>query len=561
MLNVLRQYGLGGDIALVILALASWLIPPYYVFTLTSAILTALLCLSIGLTAERAGIISLCQLAFAGIGAWVAMWLCVHIPACPIVVDMLAAGAGTAAVALLVSLPTLRVRGINLAIITLALALAVNVVLTHTDFPGMMEGLSFERPGWLSSDRAFLVFCIVVAVIISRALVWLEQRPFGAAWFAARYSERAAAALGTNVSHSKISAFTLGGFIAGIAGALLTMQLGSVTAHNFEPYGSLVLFALAVLARSRFLTGALVAGLLTWFTPQVLTWMGLGEWKDIGDLLFAVGAIHALSRQDRGRPVASAQPGPLIVAATAPVTDGELTRSSAGTLEVHNLTLRYGAVVALSNVSFKLSPGKVTGLVGPNGAGKSSLVDVVSGFVRSQEGSICLDGVALDALRPHDRASTGLRRTFQQGRAVPELTVRQYVRLASGGRLVEAELDAILQMLACPDDGIFIGSVDVGTRRLIEIAGALSARPHVLLLDEPAAGMSTLESDNLARVIQRLPRLFGCTVLLIEHDLNLIRNVCSELLVLEFGKIIAAGPVEETLAQPHVIEAYVGAST
>lgn len=560
MANVLKRYGLGGDLALVVLAICSLWISPYYAFIFTSVVLTALLCLSIGVTTERAGIISLCQVSISGVGAWVAMWLGVHLPGTPVLLTVLLAGVAAALVGLLIVLPTLRVRGINLAIITLAFALAINIVLTRVEFPGMMEGVSFERPEWMASDRGLLLFVIAVAIVLGRLVVWAEQRPFGAAWFAARYSERAAASLGINVAVGKLVAFMFGGFIAGVSGALLVLQLGSVTSHNFEAYGSLVLFALAILARSRFLAGALVAGMLTWFTPQLLSSVGLGEWKDIADLMFAIGAISALSGHAKGAfPKAARQQG--VVAKGKPLqADAQRAADNAATLDLNAVTLKYGAVVALDNVSFSLKAGKITGLVGPNGAGKSSLVDVISGFAPVQGGQILFDGHEMTQLSAATRASRGLRRTFQQGRAVPELTIRQYARLASREHFDAALLDSTLMTLQCPPADAYIGLLDVGTRRLVEIAAALMSRPGLLMLDEPAAGMSSLESESLAQVIKQLPQLFGCTVLLIEHDIPLIREVCSELIVLEFGKVLARGAVDTTLADPRVIEAYLGAA-
>ncbi|WP_437881642.1 branched-chain amino acid ABC transporter ATP-binding protein/permease [Pseudomonas sp. LRF_L74] len=560
MANVLKRYGLGGDLLLIALALICPWVAPYYAFLFTSVIITALLCLSIGVTTERAGIISLCQVGISGVGAWVAMWISVHLPQTPVLLTLLLGGLAASLVGLLIVLPTLRVRGINLAIITLAFALAINIVLTRVEFPGALEGDSFERPDWIGTDTRLLWFAIALAIAIGRLVVWIEQRPLGAGWFAARYSERAAASLGINVAVGKLLAFMLGGFIAGVSGVLLVLQLGSVTSNNFEPIASLILFALAILARSRFLSGALVAGLLTWFTPQALTALGLGEWKDIANLIFAIGAIYALSGHGKGLfPRSDLQPGS--VARGEPLqADQTQATSKAASLDLNAVTLKYGAVVALDNVSFSLKPGKVTGLVGPNGAGKSSLVDVISGFAPIQGGQILLGGHEIGALSASARARRGLRRTFQQGRAVPELTIRQYVRLASLGQYDAALLDSILMTLSCPPADAYIGLLDVGTRRLVEIAAALMSRPGLLLLDEPAAGMSALESDNLAEVIRRLPELFGCTVLLIEHDIALIRSVCSELIVLEFGKVLARGAVDTTLADPRVVEAYLGAA-
>ncbi len=560
MASVLKRYGLGGDIALLVLVAAAWLLSPYYLFVMTSVVITALLCLSVGVTTERAGAISLCQVAMAGVGAWVATWMLVHQSELGVAGALLAAGGSTAVLAVLVSLPTLRVRGVHLAIVTLALALTANVLLTRLGFPGVDEGLGFERSGWLEDERHLLLFCVLVALLVSRVLVVLEQHPFGSSWFGVKFSERAVAAFGINVPWSKVSAFTVGAVVAGLAGALMVLQLGVLSARNFEPMASLVIFALAVMSRSRFLSGALIAAMLTWFVPELLSLIGLAEWKDMGDLLFAAGALHALHGRSRTGPAAaSTATSSIVVGPVQAPRAGAMRVGLGGELKLSKLSVRYGATRALSDVSLVIRPGVVTGLVGPNGAGKSTLVDALSGFTRAT-GEISLDGQSLQALPAHVRARHGLRRTFQVGRAIPELTVGQYLRLASGKPLPQGETVHLLTWLGCPPLEAPIESLDVGTRRLVELTGALLSSPKVLLLDEPAAGMSAKESAHLGEVIRQVPVVFGCTVLLIEHDLPLIRHVCTDLVVLEFGCVIAAGPVEETLALPHVVDAYIGAA-
>ncbi|MFA7392008.1 MAG: ATP-binding cassette domain-containing protein [Pigmentiphaga sp.] len=539
-------------------AAAGGLFSPYYVFVMTSVVITALLCLSVGVTTERAGMISLCQVGMAGVGAWVANWLLVSHPEVGVGAALLAGCAVPAVLALVIALPTLRVRGVQLAIVTLAFALAVNIWLTRQGFTGADAGDSYMREGWLEDDAHLLLLCAVVAIVVSRLLVALEQRPFGAAWFGVKFSERAVAALGVNAPWAKISAFAVGAAVAGLAGGMLVLQLGTLSSRNFEPMASLLIFVLAVLARSRFLSGALIAALLTWFVPELLSRAGLAEWKDMGDLLFALGALHALRIRFKSG-----------VAAAASQRDAADTgRPPAGlagkwhdgvSLHLDRVSVRYGATLALSDVTLDIRPGIVTGLVGPNGAGKSTLVDALSGFTRAS-GEILLDGHSLQGLSAHERARLGLRRTFQVGRVIPELTVGQYLHLASGESPARVETAQMLAWLCCPPLETPVASLDVGTRRLVELSGALLSRPRILLLDEPAAGMSTRESAHLARVIRQVPEVLGCTVLLIEHDLALIREVCTDLIVLEFGRVIAAGPVEETLAQRHVVDAYIGAA-
>jgi len=201
----------------------------------------------------------------------------------------------------------------------------------------------------------------------------------------------------------------------------------------------------------------------------------------------------------------------------------------------------------------------VVALIGPNGAGKSTLVDAVTGFIAKYEGTvICRQRPMTSAIPAHRRARRGIRRTFQQGRAIPELTIEQYVRLSADRRVPVAELRNILSFLRCPGEKTVISTIDVGLRRLVEIAAAIAARPHLLLLDEPAAGLSHTESAVLAERISAIPKHFNCSVLLIEHDMELVQAACSAVVVLDFGRVIAQGSAADILRQPEVVAAYIG---
>ena len=219
--------------------------------------------------------------------------------------------------------------------------------------------------------------------------------------------------------------------------------------------------------------------------------------------------------------------------------------------------MRYGSVVALDNVSLTVAAGTVAGLIGPNGAGKSTFIDAVAGFLSSYEGSIRLAGKPLEGMPAHLRARAGVRRSWQTNRIAPELTVGGYLALAAQG-LSARETKAILSWLDCPDPDTLVVSVDAGTRRLLDVAGVVAARPAVVLLDEPAAGQSHEESVRLGQRIAEIPKLFGSAVLLVEHDMDLVRAVCSEVTVLDFGRVIASGPPARVLEQGSVKKAYLG---
>ena len=227
-------------------------------------------------------------------------------------------------------------------------------------------------------------------------------------------------------------------------------------------------------------------------------------------------------------------------------------------LEIRNLTVRYGNVVALNDVSFTVPEKSVVGLIGPNGAGKSTLIDAVTGFLHAYEGSILLSGQPLEALQAHKRAQAGVRRTWQQNRIAPQLSAGVFLTLAAGKKLPVNEQEELLGWMGCPGPDTPISSIDAGTRRLIDVAGVIAAKPKVILLDEPAAGLSHEESLLLASRIALIPERYGISVLLVEHDMDLVRLVCNSAVVLDFGKVIAAGPTASVLSDPRVVKAYIG---
>ena len=227
-------------------------------------------------------------------------------------------------------------------------------------------------------------------------------------------------------------------------------------------------------------------------------------------------------------------------------------------LEVSGLTVRFGALAALSDVDIVVPRSAVVGIIGPNGAGKTTLVDAVCGFVDSHRGTVSLDGVSIDRLSATARARAGLRRTFQQGRAIPELTVGQYINLSVRRPLPDAELSELLGFFELPPDDEPIGFIDIGTRRVLEVAAALASRPRVAFLDEPSAGLGHEQSAALGHRISEIPDRFGCSVVLIEHNVELVTGASSAITVLDFGLVIASGTPEEVLANPKVALAYLG---
>jgi branched-chain amino acid transport system permease protein len=546
----------------------------YDIFIASTGLIMAIVLLGLGTVTGRAGMMVLSQLAFMALGAYAFLWLQVHSSGIPMLVDILLAGIVVAVIGALTGLPALRVRGVNLAVVTLAFAVMVNVVLTANPFPGNEEAFYVNRPGFATSETDFFHFCAVVFILAVILVAWLGRTRIGAGWSAVRFSERAAAAKGVSVPLSKASALTLNAFLVGIAGSLLIIQLGTASIQSFSPLQSLTLFAVAIMMGSRYPEGALLGGMVYAFSSRLLGLVGISA--TYGPVLFALGAVlglkgglgaaealRVLLRSRRSHPatmpegelaaVPSPRPRSVPAGAAAP-------RSSA--LSVRGLGHSYGSVRVLDDVSFEVPAGEVTALIGPNGAGKSTLIDCVSGFIRGYEGTIEVGGEAIDAWGARRRARAGLRRSFQQDRAIPDLTVDQYVRMGLTGAQSRAlsgeDLEELLDHFGCPSLRDLIADVDVGARRLLEAVAAIAARPKIVLLDEPAAGLSAGDSMNLARRIARIPEDFGSAVVVVEHDMDLVVEAASQVVVLDFGRVIATGDPQQVMKDKKVVAAYLG---
>ena len=545
-------------------ALSLALLPNYWIFLITAVFIIGMSLQSLGLVVGRAGMISLCQMSFTGVGAWTVGYLnLIGFPG-GLPIWILIGGVAALPFGLIIGIPALRLRGINLAIVTLGFAVAFGVVLGTITFPGQTTFKMVSRPVGFDSDRGYFVFVLALYGISAVVLEFVSRSRLGASWLAISHSERAAASLGVSVPQAKLLGIAISSFIAGVSGGLLAGYMGTLLADNFSMMQSLVLFAVAIMVGAHFPLGAILGGILVALFPELLRRLSLPQ--DLGSVVFGIGAVQALSTGETmseafgrlGRKIlpqrAKSRPraGEAALPAKRPAGDHDIA------LEARDLTVRYGNVVALNAANLVVPKGTVVGLIGPNGAGKSTIVDAITGFLHSYEGDVMFQGGNVNSLPATQRARAGLRRSWQTTRIAPQLTVGQYVDLASGGGLSYREIAAVLEWLDCPGAETLIASVDSGARRLLDVAGVVAARPPVILLDEPAAGQSYAEAVMLGRRIEEIPERFGSAVLLIEHDMDLVRTACSQVTVLDFGTVIAAGETHEVLDKPIVKKAYMG---
>jgi branched-chain amino acid transport system ATP-binding protein len=252
-----------------------------------------------------------------------------------------------------------------------------------------------------------------------------------------------------------------------------------------------------------------------------------------------------------------------------PAQDGAAPAAARRGLEIVDLSKRFGGVFAVRGVTLTCGAGEILGLIGPNGAGKSTLVNLITGTLVPDTGSVTMDGHPMRGLSVPATARTGIARTFQNIRLFAHLTVRQNVEVAHttatrhcGDGRAPHSVDDLLDRMGLADRADRMATtLPYGLQRRLEIARALALAPRYLLLDEPAAGMNDVESEELVDLVRRIRDDFGCGVVVIEHDLRFIRRVCGRVAVLHMGEILTVGTPDAVLADPRVIDVYIGAGS
>ncbi|MCF8587329.1 branched-chain amino acid ABC transporter permease/ATP-binding protein [Gordonia liuliyuniae] len=530
-----------------------------------------------------AGQVSLAQLAVAGVAAFtlsrLTTGLGIPFPIAPVLAALIATVVGV-----VVGLPALRLRGLPVAVVTLAMAVTLEALwFRNVDFNGGLGGAPVDPPSLFGLDLGigaganypkigFGILCLIVLATVAFCVAWLRTRRLGASMLAVRANERSAAAAGIDVRRVKIAAFAIGSFIAAIGGTLMAYQQYGATASSFTALAGIGLFAMVYLAGVSSVAGGITAGLVGAGGIIFLAldrWIGLGEYFGIvsGALLVltiilnpegVVGPLHTLAARVRRGKLAPAAEGSSLIVGDAPTIGGPI-------VSVDGVGVRYGGVIALDDVSFEVRHGEILGLIGPNGAGKTTLVDAISGYANCT-GSVTLDGAVLDGAPPHLRSRAGLGRTFQGIELYDDLTVRENVVVGTTAALhrhgndAEPDLDrlfATLDLTEVADRPV--DELSQGRRQLVSVARALAGRPHVALLDEPAAGLDSAESHWLGERL-RAARAGGVTVVMVEHDMGLVLDICDRVIVLDLGKVIAVGTPAEIQNNPQVVAAYLGSS-
>jgi len=562
---------------------------------LINTLIGALMALSLVVVTGFVGQISVVQLALAGAAGFTVSHMAVNFGV-TFPVAALAGIAVAVVIGLVTAVSAVRVRGVSLSVVTLAGAVAIqNFGFVNSTWGGGLAGSPVREPVWFGLDlgpRApfrgidgnlpspvfgwVVLICCVLACV---AVGYLRRGQLGQRMLAVRSNERAAAAAAINPRTVKLAAFGIAAFIAGMAGVLYAYNFGSVSADRFDAVTALSLIAFAYAGGITLISGAVFAGLLSAqaLIPYALDkWFGLnGNWfLLVGGVLLIFtlqqnpeGVAGDLYRRLHKRPViraprsaapARSTPGaaPGAAPATARGADQPARAALAGrpaVLRVTGLSVAFGGVQALRDVTLEVREGELVGLIGPNGAGKTTLVDAVSGFVR-YAGLVELAGADIGGLPPYERARRGLGRTWQSTELFDDLEVRENLTVASTGGSAAGALGLVGMDWAA---AAMPAQLSMGQRKLVGVARALAAEPRLLCLDEPAAGLDTRESAELGARLRELADQ-GQAMLLIEHDMGLVLSVCDRVIVLEFGQVVADGPPDAVRRDPRVLAAYLG---
>ena len=529
---------------------------------------------------------------------WLAMPLC----------GALAAGFG-----MLFGAPTLRLKGDYLAIVTLGFGEIVPIIVRNwADLTNGAAGLNGIAPATIGSysfgvdATPYYYVAVALVVLLIFVSLRLQRSRIGRAWMAIREDEIAAGAMGVDLVRLKLLAFAIGASFAGMTGVFYVAKLQTATPEMFGFPVSVMILVMVVLGGMGSVWGVVLGAMIlqllqSWFLQDLSEWLhALGrlvgnDWLQHLDLTQGIELIFGiilvlmmLYRRDGLIPATRKQAALTFEQQHAVVGRGDLTpiegfgetRKSGLALEIKGVTVRYGGLVALNALDLTVPEGGVVAVIGPNGSGKSTLFNVITGLTKADSGTIICRGVDITRLASHDILKHGIARTFQNLRLFGNLNVMDNVLIGQHSRLRSGALRSILRLPATRREeagarervlsilAIFgnrllprleqpVFGLSYANRRRVEIARALASRPHLLLLDEPTAGMNPAETMELAEQIKGLHEL-GLTILVIEHKLDVVVRLADRVVVLDHGEKLTEGLPDEVRRNEEVLTAYLG---
>ncbi len=602
-----RQIAVGCVVLMALLPLV--VTKPSQLINLSELLLLALVAISVTVLTGWTGQLSLGQFAFFGFGAvtmasvtlgqslpvpfaWFELSLVV-----PFGVGVVLAVVIGSMLAFLIGIPVLRVRGLFLAAVTLAMATtAVTFVFRQKLWTaGRATVGPVERPSiggfeFVSPTRYYLL-CLGALVVVGYGVHRLRSTGSGRAMLAARDNEDALAVASVAVARVKLKAFVFGGAIASLAGALWAPLLPSFAPkRDFGAFESIRVVAVAIVGGLGSVVGAFQGALFIFGLPILFSDVDVVELLTSGVgilllLMYLPGGLAEIGQRVREAFVRRELERSPLPSTDAPAESlfprGSVAVQRHGdgpVLLIEDLNVRFGGVHAVRGVSLEVLPNELVGLIGANGAGKSTVMNAVSGLVPAS-GRVSLNGERIDRLPVHERHRLGLGRGFQNAQLYPGLTVTETLMVAlearEHSRFVEdllalpssqrrdarrrREAGEIIDFLGLGRfANNFCGELSTGTRRIVELGQLLAGRAPMLLLDEPTGGVAQREAEAFGPLIRRLQRELGAAAMVIEHDMPLIMSISDRVYCLGSGSVISVGSPEEVRSDPVVIATYLG---
>jgi branched-chain amino acid transport system permease protein len=563
-------------------------LPDFWITQLNYIGLYSLTCLGLVLLTGIGGLTSFGQAAFVGIGAYTTAWLTVNAGVSPWL-TLLIGLAITGASALLLAVVTLRMSGHYLPLATIAWGLSLYYLMGNIDALGKYDGiLGIRSLTFFGLDvgqgRGFFVLTWAIVLALATALLHLLDSRAGRAMRALRSGSQMAESMGISTFRYKVIIFVIAALFASVAGWLLAHFQRTVNPSAFGLKMGIEYLFMTVVGGVGHVWGALTGAALTKLLDdqlQVLLPRLIGTSGSYEVIVFGIALVLMLKYQPDGLWDFVARRFPrgarAVDWAEAPALP-EWAKPAPGELllDVQSVRKEFGGLVAVNDVSFQVRSGEIVGLIGPNGAGKSTTFNLVTGVLPLTRGAVTFRGVSLAGQRARAIARRGLGRTFQHVKMIADMTVLENVALGAHTRGRKGVLAAMARLDRVEERELFkeaqrqlervgmgtwihelAGNLPMGQQRLLEIARALCSDPALLLLDEPAAGLRHKEKRALVDVLRQLQRE-GMSILLVEHDMDLVMDVCDRLVVMEFGTLLMQGTPREVQQSPEVRAAYLG---
>jgi branched-chain amino acid transport system permease protein len=563
-------------------------LPDFWITQLNYIGMYAMTALGLVLLTGVGGLTSFGQAAFVGIGAYTSAWLTLNLGMSPWLTLFIGLGL-TAFSALIVGFITLRMSGHYLPLATIAWGLSLYYLMGNLDALGKYDGLlgiqSLSIGGFdIGQGRAFFVLTWALLIAFAAALLHLLDSRAGRAIRSLKGGSQMAEAMGISTFRYKVTIFVLAALFASVAGWLLAHFQRTVNPSAFGLKMGIEYLFMAVVGGVGYVWGAFMgAGLikllddqLQVLLPKLIGTSGSYEVIVFGIVLVLVlkylpdGLWSMVEKKLPRRPRAVDWANAAALPERSKPAHGELV------LDVNKIRKQFGGLVAVNDISFQIHAGQIVGLIGPNGAGKSTTFNLVTGVLPLTSGEVTYRGERISGLASRDISRKGMARTFQHVKMIPDMTVLENVALGAHTRGSKGVTSAMLRTNSDEERRLFkeaqrqlerigmgdylheqAGNLAMGPQRLMEIARALCADPALLLLDEPAAGLRHKEKQALADVLRQL-KSEGMSILLVEHDMDLVMQICDHLVVMEFGTLLTQGTPEHVQQDPKVRAAYLG---